>query len=74
MAEFAREESRFLKEYKLTQCLTNQFIVFSLNNKMNGTEEMKRMKMIIAFIVHNIKNKYARYSTQCSCIHVNGCG
>lgn len=30
--------------------------------------------MIIAFIVHNIKNKYARYSTQCSCIHVNGCG
>lgn len=42
---------------------------------MNGTEEMKKeWKMIIAFIVHNIKNKYARYSTQCSCIHVNGCG
>lgn len=33
----------FLKNM-LTQCLTNQFIVFSLNNKMNGTEEMKRMK------------------------------
>lgn len=30
--------------------------------------------MIIAFIAHDIKNKYARYSTQCSCIHVNGRG
>ena len=33
----------FLKNM-LTQVLTNQFIVFSLNNKMTSTEEMKRIK------------------------------